>query len=88
MSDGIETLESAEATKKNNPWLAVAIVAGVVLCCCLVMFVGIPTVFALFGPAVRNVFSDAIEELGTPVPGTRFLKSLHVHHGLGFLVKG
>ena len=55
----------AEPVKKRNVWLIVGIVVGVIvilLCCCLLVLFAFP---ALLGPAIENVFSNIIEELGT-----------------------
>jgi flagellar basal body-associated protein FliL len=53
--------------KKSNTTLIIIIVVVVVLivlCCCCVL-----GTFLLSGPAIGNVFSNVIEELGvTPVP--------------------
>jgi hypothetical protein len=54
--------------KKTNPWVIVAIVVVVVLCCCILVAVVIPVILALLGPSVGTVFSNIIQELGTPVP--------------------
>jgi len=50
--------------KKMNPWVIVAIIGVILVCCCLAVFVTL----ALLGPAVGTVFSNIIEELGTPIP--------------------
>jgi hypothetical protein len=56
----------AEGEKKGLPaWAIVLIVLAVLLCClpfCVIVFL------RMFGPAIGMVFSNIIEELGTPVP--------------------
>jgi hypothetical protein len=55
--------------KKSNTTLIIIIVVVVLIllcCCCVVGFLLVPS---LLGPAVGNVFSNVIEEMGvTPVP--------------------
>ena len=59
-----EEFHPVEAPPKKgmNPWIIVAIIFVVLVCCCLATFV----LLAILGPAVGTVFSNIIEELATP----------------------
>ena len=61
-----EEFQPVEAPPKKNmsPWVIVLIITVVICCCCL----AIAIMFTLLGPAVGTVFSNIIEELGTPMP--------------------
>jgi small neutral amino acid transporter SnatA (MarC family) len=54
--------------KKTNPWVIVAIIVVVLLCCCVILVLVIPVILTLLGPSVGNVFSNIIQEIGTPMP--------------------
>jgi hypothetical protein len=67
MAEELANVNLADEPPKN-PWVIVAIVVVVVLCCCILVAVVIPVILALLGPSVGTVFSNIIQELGTPVP--------------------
>jgi small neutral amino acid transporter SnatA (MarC family) len=54
--------------KKKNPWIIVLIIVVVLLVICCICALLVPTILALLGPSVGNVFSNIIEGLGTPTP--------------------
>jgi hypothetical protein len=66
MAEELANVDLADRSPKKgvNPWVIVAIIVVILICCCLAVFV----ILALLGPAVGTVFSNIIEELGTPVP--------------------
>ena len=68
MAEEFEYSQAEEPQKKTNPWVIVLIILAVLLCCCILMLFVIPTILALLGPSVGDVFSNIIEEIGTPVP--------------------
>lgn len=55
-----------EARKSSNrTWLIIlGVVIGLILCCCIISLL----VFSFFGPVTGSVFSNIIEQVGTPVP--------------------
>lgn len=59
-----ETQAQDQGAKKNNTMIIIGVVVAVLLCLCIVCFVGM----FLLGPAVGNVFSNVIENLVTPTP--------------------
>ena len=70
MAEELANVDLADQSPKKgvNPWVIVAIILAVLLCCCILIFVVVPVILALLGPSVGTVFSNIIEELGTPVP--------------------
>jgi hypothetical protein len=54
--------------KKLSGWVIALIVLGVVIVCACLIVLLIPVVLALLGPSVGNVFSNVINNLGTPTP--------------------
>ncbi|MBN1147581.1 MAG: hypothetical protein JXA78_10010 [Anaerolineales bacterium] len=63
MADEFRPVEAAPK-KKMSPWVIVGIIFLVLVCCCILVFV----LLAMLGPAVGSVFSNIIEEIGTPMP--------------------
>lgn len=63
------TYETADENGANNTTrnIIIAVVVVVFLCCCCLLLLGVVGP-ALLGPAIGNVFSNIIEELGTPMP--------------------
>ncbi|MDY7040567.1 MAG: hypothetical protein SVX38_06875 [Chloroflexota bacterium] len=70
MAESYPTPEAPVQEKKSNRTLIIIIivVVALLLCCCVVVFVGPIFGLTLLGPEVGGVFSDVIEQLGTPVP--------------------
>jgi hypothetical protein len=62
----MDALQPAAPTKSRLPTAVVVIL--VVLAACILLCVCAVVVLALFGPATGNVFSNIIEQLGTPAP--------------------
>ncbi len=56
--------------KKGFPTVIVIVIVIVVVCalslCCIL--IGIPSILALLGPAVGNVFSGILSNIVTPTP--------------------
>lgn len=63
------THETAAENGPNNTTrnIIIAIVVVIFLCCCCLLLLGVLGP-ALMGPIVGDVFSNIIEELGTPMP--------------------
>jgi len=62
----MDTLQPAAPTKSRLPTAVVVIL--VVLAACILLCACAVVVLALLGPATGNVFSNIIEQLGTPAP--------------------
>jgi len=58
----------AEQPKKKSPWITVLIIVVVLIVVCCICALFVPTILALLGPSVGNVFSNIIEGLVTPTP--------------------
>jgi hypothetical protein len=58
----------APTGRKLPTWAIILIVVVGVLVCAGLACLLIPVILALMGPSIGNVFSNIIEELGTPTP--------------------
>ena len=70
MSDQFNTPTQAVGSpaKKKNPWITVLIIFAVLIFVCCICALLVPTILALLGPGIGNVFSNIIEGLVTPTP--------------------
>jgi hypothetical protein len=66
MAEELANVDLADRSPKKglNPWVIIAIIVVILICCCLAVF----AILALLGPTVGTVFSNIIEQIGTPVP--------------------
>jgi hypothetical protein len=70
MSDQFSSpvLPNETPAKKKNPWITVLIIVIVLIVLCCICALLVPTILALLGPSVGNVFSNILEGLVTPTP--------------------
>ena len=61
-------LPAETPAKKKNPWITVLIIVVVLIVLCCICALLVPTILALLGPSVGNVFSSIQEGLMTPAP--------------------
>ena len=66
MAEELANVDLADRSPKKglNPWVIIAIIVVILICCNLAVFL----ILALLGPSVGTVFSNIIEQIGTPVP--------------------
>ncbi|MEW6716079.1 MAG: hypothetical protein AB1345_01045 [Chloroflexota bacterium] len=67
MTEEISEVTTGEGKSKTWVIVLVVVLAVLFICCLCILLIafGIP---AILGPAVGEVFSNIIQELGTPIP--------------------